>query len=1787
MATSLQQQLAAIQQNSTNQLDLKAQKTRHSKSLLFEPRDAAGQSFDTIYQICYEGFEELCMLDARFTQYARNLFSEQSKSEDRTQMTAGENEELDKAVESFLGLVQGRLLLKPAVKAVEWLVRRFRVQEYSPETMLLTFLPYHTAHIFPTLLSILPNQLPASFRWLHPYVASLQSPPRHAVLAAAINNQGFFSGFSQYALRVTGARNHSAILLGFWASITAQAVSGMVDATRSGRDAIRKQREEDLLLRVLPILQSALSIRGVPELYLGACMIMTILATKASLNDHVLDAMMEAIVSAWTKETLEDGLVCVAVLSEEKQHISLPKSIACALAIDDTLRLLASVAQRHRVGKLVLALALKSLEIDQGSGVPFVRQVMAEELLSEHNLRFFYDVLIARLQSGETTSAQPIVEFLRSVADDPKHGAILQRVTQDRGVSVEQVLPGLLLAAQSDVAELDDTVKAKDVDAMEVDGDHESKDQELESLIASLPSLSKKHPSFLDRSNDDTFRTYGKTLEVVVSSQHGMRQLLAHHNVHKGKLAESPTFLSLLARTACSNTLVLAKVRALEAASEELRVLSANTKLDMQVLIPYAMTGLADNNQRVRRAAASFCNTLHSLFEPTGSKEKTGNDVRTWCADAVYGSGSATLHTLSTQNAQTFLSSALIPILEDCVLDGDHVGRSLADTLRGIQTGGSRRNNTGGKEMKSSIRSEVCSFLASHAAATPALRTKLLLLRLVSGADKTANDARKNVLLPFVKSWTASPPDQVDAQCAAENISKADLDHAVVACLSHRSADELQTLKSIAAGEVSVRSEVQPLAFEHLRALWSSMKEPSQIALADFLLDHALDEAASETVQAEALETLRNLHLPDEILVHITESLPNASDLQDQPSSAKKQRTSKGEPATLRKVNQSALNAAIRRVTLVLELVEASKPEQRHTLLKGLFNLLSELNHYKTLTGSQLVYLQGLLMSCLLSVVNGLKGSKPQDVDRSVIRTDLIVECVRTTSSTQVHNTALLLISSLASWAPELVLHSVMPLFTFMSTTLLRQSDEYSAHVTDQTVARIVPPLAASLKKRGRDLVSGAAELLLSFTAAFEHVPLHRRASLFRHLVQTLGPEESLFAVIAMLVERYPKDERTIPFIEELIGFFPVQTQLHAIQQYIDLIFDTLKRKRTLSDAILGFGEKDAMERDMSTRDLFHALRRIIDRHGALRKKIAKEFAKGEENAGHLRTLYSRILDQAMQLVRDAEPGTPIRHASESILSALLLLTPTKDFIETSAQLMQTGSDETRQQVFSALEMRAMDAERGNASLQETFLDVLPNCCVFVQPAQPVKTRLAAVTCIDQIVDKYGKRDRTAALDAAKVVAGDAALGSEDYKLKVTSTLCLASMVGVLEEELISILPEVFDKILGYAQVAFTSLDVDYQLLDAVFGFTVSVLDHLPWMFSPQYLNKAVSSVGQAVTKVDYEDAEITMPMEFCSVVAKQINPQDLFPAIERTFEEVTALGRKATRQHLSILHGAVQHQKKTALTKNAPALFNVFIQAFDLRAAKKASSEDHTEVFALVDKIALDTVMKLNDTTFRPFYVRLVQWATSGQPKLDRDRRTARATSLYSFSHALFEQLKSIVTNYANYLLDDAADWLGTLDAKLPEERELLNVILDTFSSSFQHDQDDFWQAPQHFEAVKSPIVTQLEKTNHLDVSARVIPAITELAMAAASPEHHKSMNTIIMQYMRDEDAAVRLAAVKCERAITEKLNLDWLSLLPEMLPFISEAQEDDDEEVERETLRWVRQIEEITGESLEGMLQ
>lgn len=239
------------------------------------------------------------------------------------------------------------------------------------------------------------------------------------------------------------------------------------------------------------------------------------------------------------------------------------------------------------------------------------------------------------------------------------------------------------------------------------------------------------------------------------------------------------------------------------------------------------------------------------------------------------------------------------------------------------------------------------------------------------------------------------------------------------------------------------------------------------------------------------------------------------------------------------------------------------------------------------------------------------------------------------------------------------------------------------------------------------------------------------------------------------------------------------------------------------------------------------------------------------------------------------------------------------------------------------------------------------------------------------------------------------------------------------------------------------------------------------------------------------------------------------------------------------------------------------------------------------INEVALKMVYKLNDAAFRPVFSHVIEWSSAGLPKSDKLGLTLRQQSVYGFLYKFFENLKSIVTSYASYVLDSSAKMLAEFNPKDAEQRELCKRVLMTLTKSFEHDQDDFWQAPSHFSAIAPVLVEQFLHAPHLDLDKELIPAVTELAAAADSQEHQKELNTALLKHLRSETPAVRLAVVKCEQALVDKIGEEWLSMLPEMLPYISELQDDDDEVVDRETHRWIVKIEGVLGESLDSMLQ
>ncbi|KFY16939.1 hypothetical protein V491_05164, partial [Pseudogymnoascus sp. VKM F-3775] len=784
------------------------------------------------------------------------------------------------------------------------------------------------------------------------------------------------------------------------------------------------------------------------------------------------------------------------------------------------------------------------------------------------------------------------------------------------------------------------------------------------------------------------------------------------------------------------------------------------------------------------------------------------------------------------------------------------------------------------------------------------------------------------------------------------------------------------------------------------------------------------------------MDLLRSVNLTTDILLSFLNQLPTAAQLADMPPATKRRRVSHGEIAKTPVQDMRSLTGAVHKVSFVLQMVDNSNPENHVALLPGLFNALAELQHFKSQVGSELGYLQGLVLSSLLSIMKAHKADPRLKLDRSAVRADLLVDCVQKTASPQVQNAALLLIANLASTAPELVLHSVMPIFTFMGSSVLRQNDEYSAHVIKQTIAEVIPPLIASLRKEKGGPVTGAAELLLSFVAAYEHVPGHRRKGLYTSLVQTLGPEDFLFAVLGMLADKYGATESIKAFSVDLASSFSVDVQLQTAVKYLDLAADLLKPKPTISAVLLGSSEPSTTDGNRAALTQLTLLPHLLSEKKLI-DQTARLLQRDDMDASRVRELYSTLLENLLSLADQVKADKKLHNACGNVLERVLGLLSTSEFVKSVESLLDRPNEELRRKILRSLEVRVDQEKQSNIAARQAMLSFLPQLTAIIRESSDILYKHIAVTCVDKISEKYGKKDLEAVAVAAETIAGEKCLGQDDERLQVMSLLCLASLVDILREGIVSVLPIAIPAALQYMAKTVEEGGENDKLHNAGYAFINALVEHLPYMISGAYLDTFLvisNKSAEADLEVEADESRIAC----LDLAAKQIEAKNMFTALQKNWPIAAKCGTIALREYLDILSTAIDKHTKATVTKHSPILSTIFLSAFDLRRQWTVSnadiSEDEiTEIENLVNSVAIKMIYKFNDSTFRPIFSNLLEWASTGLPKKDTEGRLLRLRSIYTFTTLFFTHLKSIVTSYTTYLLPSALSALESVDPASP----------------------------------------------------------------------------------------------------------------------------------------------------------
>lgn len=1668
--------------------------------------------------------------------------------------------------------------------------------------------------MFQDLLSILPGNVPSDFKFLGPYLKTATNPPRHAIAHSATNTDSFFAALNNYVLRVCKAGQHYELLLSFWAGITTDAVAGRLGLVQLGRKEIQRQRQEDVLLKVLPVLNDGLQIHDVPELTLACYTLAIILASKGNLADNVIDSLMDLICESIPAGNSRDSLVCLYILCRHRSQWEVPqKSLLKVMHIPKVDLLLSQIAEQYEIENFVLALYRASLhgmkKGDFAERIQFAERLICAQAWAEATLVGALVTSIQRIgklssdDSIHVSAKARLLDMLRRLCEAEEFEQAMVKAASLPSVDAAKLESDLqlLITAPEREGSKDDI----DMDLGSIDG--ESPMDVSTELLSRLPQRTVDEHSFLTHSTSHVFGPLKDAFLVLCRSDDGLQQLRSLPIWQSAPEPADPLLISFLLRMAFGSYPLSARLCAIKMVTVNLR--SRQSELDVQALLPYVSVMLADSADRVRKEAAN----LLVAFEEAMPKDLVqGEEVQRWGASDLYTTGgqSTGLSWIEPQDVIKIVRRVYLPALEECVLDSTQIARTLQNALLGSSSSIRTSAKTDATDLKKSLRYGLFDLLLSHLMKTPLYNVRFGLLEILESVDKVGSMSRTKQLLPMLEQWASLSTADAQAAAQAAHSELPILEARMAAVISPNEKDFMQVILRLATEGLPVpRPTYVRASFARIIQIWPALSLERQTAAAHCLFERTLNATDNPELGRYAKEALLSVVLPTEAVIAMLDEVHSSfARVREHSPSAKRRRTSQNQMLAIASTDMESIKSNLATATFLLELVDGSKPESRPQLLGPLFHLLAALQYLKGQTRSEFSYLLSLNLGILLAIVSKAGTSSKPHLDESAIRTELIIDCVRMTESPQVQNVALLLIAALCKIVPGRVLHNIMPIFTFMSTGVMRKDDEHSVHVIDQTIELVIPALIKSLRSQRRDVILGTSELLASFVAAFDHIPSHRRLRLFGNLVSKLGADDFLFAIVAMLSSREGDSATIHASLAMLMNAFSISTQLITVEKYVDVIRDALQRKPGQAQVLLGL---DNNQPEATRQKVLALVQTLSD---LFKRPVFRASLREELDPMQLRKHLSTLLEQMLNLAKEASADEIMAPAVKECLTSLLGLPSFVEYINVARECLDRDDNELRRKVLQLLELRLQKVGTKNKSTQAAAIAFLAPLRNLLVGEDDLNLKHAALACIDRISDEFGRGDIPAIIVTSRIVASDDCLGEKQEKrMKVMALLCLASMVEVLQEATVPAIPNIMPRAFRLLEQSMEEGNESSEQHDAAFSLLSAILSHVPYMISESYLDRLLVLCAESANAELGPDCDESR-REMLQLLAKQLELRVSVTGLHGNWSTAVENNILAVKENLETLSGAIDRHSKSSVVKNADLLSDFLLQAFDFRRVQLTiRTEDSftdaevAEVESEINILAIKLIYKLNDTILRPIFSRLVNWAINcpGINKNSLTRaQTLRQTTLFNFSAYFFGTLKSIVTSYTSYLLESAVEVLKKTALHPSADNsettsttgvDIVNLWLSVLSmlrESTTHDADAFFASPSHFDMLAPILVSQLNlsssNTFTAHVDSTVITTIVALATAVLdNPTHLKTLNHHICLLRHSESTAVRMAGIKCQVALTEseELGTDWLEnciRAGEGLVYANEMLEDDDEDIEREVRRWVFKVNELLGEDI-----
>jgi U3 small nucleolar RNA-associated protein 10 len=204
---------------------------------------------------------------------------------------------------------------REATKALEWLIRRFRIHVFpqNSEALLFNFLPYHAQPVYQRLLEIV--SLPSKFAFLSQYnnirtAANLAPVPRQLLIRTLSSDAVFMETYFEFVVSRVKSGYGYPLMIHTWSTLTVETILQMRQA---------RVNDEIIVSRIMPFVAMGLQMNQNLEFQIASYMILTILASNRTLTDTVLDAAMDAVCQGWDENCRRYAIMCLVTLAQRRE----------------------------------------------------------------------------------------------------------------------------------------------------------------------------------------------------------------------------------------------------------------------------------------------------------------------------------------------------------------------------------------------------------------------------------------------------------------------------------------------------------------------------------------------------------------------------------------------------------------------------------------------------------------------------------------------------------------------------------------------------------------------------------------------------------------------------------------------------------------------------------------------------------------------------------------------------------------------------------------------------------------------------------------------------------------------------------------------------------------------------------------------------------------------------------------------------------------------------------------------------------------------------------------------------------------------------------------------------------------------------------------------------------------------------------------------------------------------------------------------------------------------------